>query len=139
MMATKPVLALSASDQAQLESWARGAYPDEACALLVGTGEPPVITRLVACANVAPERRRRFEVDPAARIRLEVALRGTPERVVGVWHSHPDGTPEPSATDAAMVYEPDLIWLITAVAPAECATRAFQPAEGGFQELQLNG
>lgn len=133
-------LALSAENRALLESWAAGAYPDEACALIVGTGDPPAITRLVPCANIAEDRRRRFEVDPAARIRLEIALRGTAERIVGVWHSHPNGRPEPSATDAAMIYEPDLIWLITAVAPpAQPVTRAFRPHGAGFQPVELNG
>ena len=135
-----PLLMLTADDRAQLETWALGAYPEEACALAVGTGDPPVISRFVPCANVASDRRRRFEVDPTARIRLEVALRGTAERVVGVWHSHPNGQPEPSATDAAMIYEPDLIWLITAVAPpARPVTRAFWPNGASFSELELNG
>ena len=133
-------LALDGSNLAQLHAWATDAYPEEACALIVGMGDPPVITRLVPCANVASDRRRRFEVDPAARIRLEIALRGTAERVVGVWHSHPGGPPEPSATDGAMIYEPDLIWLITGIAPpAGPVTRAFQPEGNGFQELGLNG
>jgi proteasome lid subunit RPN8/RPN11 len=122
-----------------LESWAADAWPDEACGLIAGTGVPAVITRLVACANIAPDRRRHFEVDPGARIRLEVALRGTAERLIGVWHSHPGGEAVPSATDAAMIYEPDLIWLITAFAPASPpVTRAFQPRRGGFDEIALH-
>ena len=133
-------LALASSNLAQLHAWAAEAYPNEACALIVGSGDPPVISRIVHCANVANDRRRRFEVDPSARIRLEIALRGTAERVVGVWHSHPGGPPEPSATDAAMIYEPDLIWLITGIAPpAGPVTRAFRPEGTGFQELELNG
>ena len=133
-------LTLKQPHRAQLEAWARSAYPEEACALVVGAGEPPSITRLVLCTNVASDRRRRFEVDPGARIRLEIALRGTVERVVGVWHSHPDGPPEPSATDAAMIYEPDLIWLITAMTPPDPAvTRAFRPDGPGFRELELDG
>lgn len=133
-------LTLNPDDRAQLDAWAASAYPEEACALLVGAGDPPAITRMVPCANIAADRRRRFEVDPAARIRLEVALRGTAERIVGVWHSHPNGCSEPSATDAAMIYEPDLIWLVTGVAPpARPVTRAFRPRGAGFEELELNG
>lgn len=133
-------LTLDPGDRARLDAWAASAYPEEACALLIGTGDPPSITRMVSCANVAADRRRRFEVDPAARIRLEVALRGTAERIVGVWHSHPNGSSEPSAADAAMIYEPDLIWLVTGIAPpARPVTRAFRPHGDGFEELELNG
>lgn len=135
-----PALRLDPADRARLDTWAGHAYPEEACALLVGAGDPPAITRLVPCANVAADRRRRFEVDPATRIRLEVALRGTAERIVGVWHSHPNGSSEPSATDAAMIHEPDLVWLVTGIAPpAKPVTRAFRPCGEGFEELELNG
>lgn len=135
-----PALTLAPGDRAQLAAWAQGAYPEEACALVIGTGDPPSITRIVPCDNVAEDRRRRFEVDPAARIRLEVSLRGTAERIIGVWHSHPNGRSQPSATDAEMIYEPALIWLITGIAPpGQPVTRAFRPVGTGFRELELNG
>jgi len=133
-------LPLAAADIARLEAWAAAAWPEEACALIVGRGDPPAGLRLVPCANVAEDRRRRFEVDPGTRIRLEIALRGTPERIVAVWHSHPDGAARPSATDAAMVYEPGLFWLITGFRPGGPAeTRAFRPAGTGFQDIRIEG
>lgn len=123
---------------ATLETWAAQAYPEEACALIVGRGEPATALRLVACANVAQDRRRRFEVDPDARIRLEVALRGTDERLVGIWHSHPDGPARPSATDAAMVYEPDLFWVVTGLKAGEpTQTLAYRPNGTGFDDLVI--
>lgn len=131
---------LSAKDLAWVEARAKQAWPEEACALIVGRGDPPAHLRIVPCANVAEDRRRRFEVDPGERIRLEAALRGTPERLVGIWHSHPDGTARPSATDAAMVYEPDLIWVVTGCARGrQCETRAFRPAGGGFEDVEIEG
>ncbi|MFQ3596111.1 MAG: Mov34/MPN/PAD-1 family protein, partial [Sphingomonadaceae bacterium] len=33
---------------------------------------------------------------------------------VGVWHSHPGGSPQPSAWDAAGVTDPEWVWLIAA-------------------------
>jgi hypothetical protein len=39
---------------------------------------------------------------------------------------------EPSAADAAMIYEPDLVWLITAVVAGQAVqTTAFIPAHSG--------
>ena len=44
-----------------------------------------------------------------------------------VYHSHPDGVAEPSATDLSMVFEPDLVWVITAVGGGKAGpTRAFR-------------
>ena len=42
-------------------------------------------------------------------------LEGTPERMVGHYHSHPDHPAKPSDTDIGMAFEPELVWLITAV------------------------
>jgi len=56
----------------------------------------------------------RFEVDPALRLRLQRELRASNERIVGLFHSHPDGAAAPSAHDLACAWEPDLVWLITA-------------------------
>ncbi|WP_428248868.1 Mov34/MPN/PAD-1 family protein [Ferrovibrio sp.] len=132
----------------QLLALAEAAYPDEACALLVGQGE--CITRIVPAENVAPDPRRHFEVDPATQIRLRRALREAAgpehppeeklprERLLGHWHSHPDGRAEPSATDAASAYEPDLLWLISSVTAGKAmlpAAFAFQ--SGGFTPLAL--
>src|SRR3546814_2682309 len=90
---------------AALAGLAEAAFPQEACALLVGFdhGNGRVeIQRIVATANVAAEPARGFEIDPATHIALLRSLRegNAPERIVGHWHSHPNGRPEPSATDA---------------------------------------
>lgn len=127
----------------QLLALAEAAYPDEACALLVGQGDR--ITRIVPAENVAPDPRRHFEVDPATQIRLRRALREAAgqerlprETLLGHWHSHPDGRAEPSATDAASAHEPELLWLISSVAAGKAmppAAFAFQ--SGGFVPLAL--
>ena len=67
--------------------------------------------------NVAPSQRtRRFEVDPALRFSLMRRLRGSRDNIVGHYHSHPEASAAPSAYDASVVFEPDLIWVIVAVA-----------------------
>ena len=58
---------------------------------------------------------------------------GSAERLVGLWHSHPDGPALPSEQDRAAVQE-DLAWLVTAVDRGNSLpTRAFRPVPGpGF-------
>ena len=128
-----------------IERAAEEAYPEEACGLLVGRsapGEGYRVSTVEASANVAePPRTRRFEVDPKLRLRLERALRESPESVIGVYHSHPDGSAEPSETDIAMIFEPDMVWLITAVADGRAgATTGWRPAEdrSAFLPLRLD-
>ncbi|MCR4378238.1 MAG: M67 family metallopeptidase [Rhodospirillales bacterium] len=103
----------------QINTLAQRAYPGECCGLLVGRTEPDgsiTVTRIVPSANVAdPPGNDRFEVSPKVRFDLMRQLNGTEKTIVGHYHSHPDQAAEPSATDLSMAFEPDLIWLITAV------------------------
>ncbi|OAN48323.1 hypothetical protein A6A05_15315 [Magnetospirillum moscoviense] len=98
---------------------AETAWPAEACGLIVGRGKGQLIrvTRVEPAANLLADTPDRFELDPAARIRLEMELRerGGKDRIVGHFHSHTDGTAEPSATDRAMAFEPDHAWVIVGV------------------------
>ena len=137
---------LTAAQLRAIERAAEAAYPEEACGLLVGRSAPGGACRVSAVeasANVAePPRARRFEVDPRLRLRLERALRDGPDSVVGVYHSHPDGSAEPSATDIAMIFEPAMVWLITAVdgdadGGRAGTTMAWRPADDGTAFLPL--
>lgn len=126
----------------QVVDAAEAAYPAECCGLLAGIGRRVVrVTRVVPSANLlAAARRDRFEVDPAVRLRLMRALGDGPERLIGHYHSHPDHPAEPSATDLAMAYEPELLWLITAVAAGQAIhTTAHRPdpAATRFRPVRL--
>jgi proteasome lid subunit RPN8/RPN11 len=117
-------------------------YPEESCGLLVGRRQPGGSVEVVeahAGANVAPEaRERRFEIDPALRFRLLRALSGRPETIVGHYHSHPDGSAAPSAYDRAMAFEPELVWLITAIAAGQALeTAAFRIDGAGTRRHTL--
>lgn len=104
---------------------AEAAFPAECCGLIVGVAEGADAVRVTAVhpspnlALAATGRRDRFEVDPRLRLRLHRELRGGAEAVIGLYHSHPGHPPEPSATDLAMAWEPELIWVIVAVAEGQ--------------------
>lgn len=90
--------------------------------------------------NVAERPRERFEVDPQIRFDLMRRLRGTSERIVGHYHSHPDHPAAPSRHDAEMAFEPDLVWLILAVVAGRAAaiTAHIRDPDGeGFRSLAL--
>ncbi len=117
---------------AEIRAHCARARPEEACGLLLGAGGE--VARVEPAENVAEDRRRRFEVDPRLLLRLHRELRASPLAVLGVYHSHPEGRPEPSPTDLAKALDPELIWLIVG---ADGAARAWRIADGRAREIAL--
>src|SRR5688572_28071169 len=104
------MIALAAAAKAALITDCEARYPEEACGLLIGRGEPTDlrIDRIEPSANLAAAPQLEFEIDTKLRLDLTRALRTTPERIVGFYHSHPDGPAEPSDKDRARAWEADL-------------------------------
>lgn len=128
------MIRIAAAALADLEAAALAARPREACGLLVGDGAR--IAAIVETRNLAP-RADRFLIDPARHLALQRELRGGAARIVGLFHSHPHGPPEPSEADRAGLGEPGRIWTITAVEGGRPETRAFIEEESGFREVGL--
>ena len=82
---------------ATLREEAARAFPGECCGLLLGRGER--IEAAAPAANVHPDPRTHFEIDPAALIATHRAARAGGAQVIGYFHSHPRGHPRPSAVD----------------------------------------
>lgn len=110
---------------------AAAAAPDrEICGLLFGTADR--IDRAEAAANVADRPQDTFEIDPRALFAALRAERAGGERLIGHYHSHPNGSAIPSPRDLAAA-EPGKLWLILAGGVA----RLWILENGGFRELQL--
>ncbi len=126
-----------------LDQHTRSCWPEEACALLIGERlgvEEISISRVALSENLAEDRKRYFEVDPRVRIALEKELRGRPQELVGLYHSHPEGPAAPSKTDASMIYEKELCWLIASGGDSGIVeVKGYLPApETGFMEIELS-
>lgn len=67
---------------------------------------------LVPAANVHPSPQRHFEIDPQSLIDAHRNARDGSAKVVGYYHSHPDGPARPSSTDADMAHGDGMIWAI---------------------------
>ncbi len=138
-------VAVRGRDLAAMMAAAEAAWPEECCGLLIGNGRETItVGRVLPAANIAADRRAAFEVDPAVRLRLERELRarGGGTRLVGHYHSHPNGAAAPSPTDAARAgWEPDLLWLVVAVdAHGARPPRAwrFDPDRRAFHSVPLH-
>lgn len=93
-------------------------YPRESCGLIVGCGDAGqgwTVSRIESSPNQAVDPAHRFEIDPRLRLTLQRSLRGGPEAVIGLYHSHPDGAAQPSKADLDMAWEPELAWIIVSV------------------------
>jgi desampylase len=92
---------------------AAAAAPDrEVCGLLFGEGGR--IEAVQPCANVSAQPEDSFEIDPAALIAAHKAEREGGRKLIGCYHSHPNGWPEPSARDADAAQRDMPLWLIIA-------------------------
>ncbi len=111
---SKSILVLPDELAAQVLLAAARAYPDECCGLLEGKDRETgwIITAVHEAANVAENPSRHYLIDPQVQFDLMRALRGKDTRLIGCFHSHPDGVPAPSATDLAEAYEPGFLYLI---------------------------
>ena len=111
------VINLAATDRAELSRLALAASPAECCGLLVGhhTEAAVQITAIHKSENLAADKLSGFEVDFRIRLRLEEELVSGPDQIIGIYHSHPNGSPKPSGKDLADAAEPGLVWLILAV------------------------
>ena len=82
------------------------AYPEECCGFLVGssTDGPNPGGRVVRATRpvenrVAADRAHRFVIPPEELLRAQRELEGTPQEVLGFYHSHPDHPAVPSEFD----------------------------------------
>lgn len=96
-----------------------------------------------ACANVAPDPLRHFEIDPAALIAAHRASRAGGLAVLGYFHSHPNGLARPSATDARAAAGDGRIWAILALtqtAPGrqDATLTLWRDTPSGFEPLSYH-
>ena len=110
---------------------AGSATPDrEICGLLFGSLH--AIDHVQPTDNVAARPGDTFEIDPRALFAALRAERAGGDRLLGHYHSHPNGLAEPSPRDLAAA-EPGKLWLILGGGEA----RLWVMENGGFRELQL--
>ena len=113
---------------------AREGYPDEVCGLIAGRQETGLV--LYRGQNVASAPWVSFELDAGTLLRqIEFEEQGL--ELVAIYHSHPTGPDEPSATDVARALYPAAAALICSLAGAQPALRAFRIVDGRVNELDL--
>lgn len=90
------------------------AAPAEACGILGGSFDREVsrVRRVEPAENAASVPEYEYAIDPTEQLALMERLEDAGEEVVGFYHSHPDGPPGPSQTDADRATWPDRSYVI---------------------------
>lgn len=117
MSSTEPIVILTKAHQQVISDASLGAYPNEACGLLLGEiiDDRRVVKDVVVTRNIATSGQDRFEIAPEDLLRVHKDAREKGLHVLGHFHSHPNGHMEPSVHDASRVHEVGQVWLIQAI------------------------
>lgn len=113
----------------QLVQLAAATPHQEICGLLFGDQDN--ITNLQEVDNVSNSLEDSFEINPQQLIAAHKAERMGGPRVIGHFHSHPNGQLSPSSRDALSSMGDGALWLIVTQGGAKCwrsdVAGAFQP------------
>ena len=82
----------------------------EACGLISKKDDGTF--RIYPVENIAPEKDRLFEMEPAQQIAAMKSMRDSQEELFAIYHTHPHGPAEPSVTDIKQASYPDAVNLI---------------------------
>jgi proteasome lid subunit RPN8/RPN11 len=137
---TARVLHLPDELAARVLQAASRAYPNECCGLIEGTDTAGGWRALAIheATNIADDKARRFLIDPQVQFDLMRRLRESDARIIGCFHSHPDGNPAPSAADRAEAYEDGFLYLIAGGSPDVFTLNAYLfTASGGFSRIAI--
>jgi [CysO sulfur-carrier protein]-S-L-cysteine hydrolase len=128
------MLAIARQEYRQLVAQAQAAFPIEACGLLAG--ENGRVRRLYPITNVlhSPSA---YLMDARQQVEAMLQMEAHGWELLAIYHSHPHGPAEPSASDIAQAYYPDALYLILSLAEqARPLLRAFRIGDGQVEEKE---
>lgn len=135
MTAARESLALPGALRQRMLEHALASPAEEVCGLIGGRGGRPV--HYYPVANDAPDRSRRFLMNPGEQIAAMRRMRDEGQVLLGIFHSHPSAPAEPSAVDLELAAYPGAVYFIASLAGASADLQAFRFDKDGFRPLQL--
>lgn len=117
-------------EQAQRE------LPDEACGLLVGTGNEVVKQYPLTNIDHSPEH---FSFDPREQFQVLREARKEELQIIANYHSHPESPARPSEEDIRLACDREIIYLILSLQEkALPVLKAFSIREGKAEEIIIS-
>jgi proteasome lid subunit RPN8/RPN11 len=112
------MLRISQSGLETLRRFARQAYPEECCGVLLGRAEANAnrVLLVAPVANIADSGRdSRYQIAPEELIRLQRTAREQGLSIVGFYHSHPEHAAQWSQSDLEQAYWTSCSYVIISV------------------------
>ncbi len=113
---------------------AREGYPEEVCGIL--GGEDDEVKKVYRMTNTEHSPVSYF-MEPSEQFRVMKALREAGLRMVGIYHSHPDSPPFPSAKDVRLAFYDDAVYVIISLMEREPSVKAYSIVEGNINEVAI--
>ena len=152
------ILTFSYSDFLKIQSHAERCYPEECCGLLLGVQireadgsvhwQVKAIQETENCWGDIDEfpktdpregKHNRFAIDPRILLAVQKADRDREIRLIGIYHSHPQGLPVPSAFDRAIAWPEYIYWIVSLEGGnVKDGKGWFLDDHGQFQEIPLS-
>ena len=111
-------------------------YPLEACGILAGTTYH--ISHVYPVNNILASPVA-YEMDPQQQLEAMIDLESRGWKMSAIFHSHPIGPEQPSATDIAQAYYPDCVYVIVSLANLEePVVRGFRIENGRYHESEIS-
>lgn len=124
----------------QIAHLAELSYPYESCGLLLGhaVGQLVAVERVLLGRNLSLGRLRdRYTLDPKDFLEADRMARAAGLAIVGIWHSHPDSSARPSASDRSAAWEGYSYLIVSITALGTTDFRCWRLQDGRFREESL--
>ena len=102
------MIQLTRAQRDAIEAQVKKHYPKECCGLMAGRieGENKAVQKLYPVANINTERAfDRYVIDPREFMEVSEQIHKSGQKIVGIYHSHPDHPDRPSEFDRAHAWE----------------------------------
>jgi proteasome lid subunit RPN8/RPN11 len=133
-------LVLPSMLRTQVVEAAGAGFPRECCGLIEGEWQgATALAMALHPARNSDERNDRFAIHPEDHFAALRQARAHGRALIGCYHSHPNGSPSPSATDRDGAGEENFLWLIAALSAADgpVTVEAFVYSAAGFFSIGL--
>jgi proteasome lid subunit RPN8/RPN11 len=134
------MLKISKADYDLIRWEAKRRYPQECCGILLGNvvDGHRVVSLTVTCENMRTDSpTNRYSINPEQVIAALKLARNRGEGIIGFYHSHPNHSPQYSATDLAEAHWFDCSYVITSVENGGPTTTASFVLSGSEEEKRF--
>ncbi len=109
---------------------------EEVCGLLAG--KDGIAELALRTLNAAQNPAAEYQIAPAELFAAMHAIRGAGMQFMGIYHSHPNGSGEPSERDLAEANYPDVAYVIaTLLKDGTADVRAFAIRDGAAEKMAI--